>query len=328
MPRKVLFVDDDQVLQRVMQSQLAEVGTTFSLVTANDGFEALKKLEESYYSLVVVDLVMPRMDGMSLFVHIKKNYPDVAVIMVSEKENVQISQLIESSGAIGMLEKPYLPADLSELILSSLRKEADGGVMYNVSPPVFLQLMEMDSKTCSIRLIDEKSEQGGVLYFAEGELLDARIGEFKGLEATYCLFGWDNVTVFIRNDCPLIDNAINSDLQAIILKAVGLKDEAEELHADLEDQSSPAGRLKKLIEEEESVGAPLEILSPDKKIKNVISKLAVLSESSGFDGLQSAFIHNGGNVRTVILPSQQTVVQGAMSPSLSDKIVQLLRSNS
>ncbi len=324
MPRKVLFVDDDQVLQRVMESQLAEVGTTYTLTTANDGFEALKKLEDSYYSLVVIDLVMPRMDGMSLFVHIKKKYPDVAVVLISEKANAQMPQLVESTGAVGFLEKPYLAADLSEFILSSLRIEAEGGVMYNVSPPVFLQLMEMEAKTCSIRLLDEKSDQGGVLYFAEGELLDARIGEFKGLEATYCLFGWDSVTVFIRNDCPLLDNAINSDLQAIILKAVGLKDEAEEFNADMENPSSSVGKLKKLIEEEKGAGPAPGIHLPDVKIKNVITRLTAISELSGFGELQSAFIHKGGNMKTIILPSRQTVIEGAVSASLFDKIFQLL----
>lgn len=306
MSRKILFVDDDQVLQRVMQNQLAEVGSTYTLTFANDGFDAIKKLEKVYYSLVVVDMVMPRMDGLSLFVRINQKYPDVAVILIDEKSDEQMRQLIESTEAIALLEKPYLAADLSELILSYLHREAEGGVMYNVSPPVFLQLMEMEAKTCTIRLLDYVSGQGGVLYFKEGELLDARIGEFTGLEACYCLFAWDSVTVLIRNDCPLNENVINSDLQAIILKAVALKDESDALSMGGDGLSSVVVKMEELLRKEKEDGISLELLSTDAKMKNVVTKAMAISEDSGLGKLESA------------------VVQGRVSTSLSYKITQLL----
>ena len=66
MKRKVLFVDDDQILQRVTEKSLSAFNDQFELVVANDGFEAIKILEKIQVSLVCMDLIMPRMDGMGL----------------------------------------------------------------------------------------------------------------------------------------------------------------------------------------------------------------------------------------------------------------------
>jgi hypothetical protein len=99
--------------------------------------------------------------------------------------------------------------------------------MRNVSPTVFLQLMEMEAKTCTIRILSKKSGMGGILYFIDGDLLDVRVGEIKGLDAAYKIFGWDDVTFFMQNECAARENIINSPLQPIIMKAVGMKDEEE-----------------------------------------------------------------------------------------------------
>ena len=87
--------------------------------------------------------------------------------------------------------------------------------------------MEMDAKSCTIRIIDKASRQGGILYFHEGQLLDARVGALHGIEAAYEVFSWDSATIFMRNECEPRANTINSELTPIIMKAVGMKDEAE-----------------------------------------------------------------------------------------------------
>ena len=70
MIRKVLFVDDDQILRTAIEQRLSRQSDSFGLVTAVDGFDAVGKLKEHPVSLVVLDLVMPRMDGMSLIEHL------------------------------------------------------------------------------------------------------------------------------------------------------------------------------------------------------------------------------------------------------------------
>jgi len=235
MLRKILFVDDDQILRFAVEKHLATYSDHFSVAVASDGFDAVKKLQSMPFSLVVLDLIMPRMDGMSLIGHIRDNYPDIPIIIVSGMPSERVPQLTEASGIVAYFNKPFQADELVTAIMNTLRKEAEGGIMYDVSPAVFLQFMEMDCKTCTIRILDKTSKQGGILYFIDGGLVDARVGELHGIDAALKIFTWDAVTIFLRNDCPPRPDIINSGLQPIIMKAAGMKDESEDPADDEED---------------------------------------------------------------------------------------------
>ena len=228
MVRKVLFVDDDQIMLLAVEKRFTAYTDYFTMIMANDGFEAVQKLKETSVSLIVLDLKMPRMDGMSLLSHTREKYPDIPVIIVSGYRTAEMYTLAKAKGVIAYISKPFQVDDLGKIIMSTLQKEANGGIMHNVSPTVFLQLMEMEAKTCTIRILEKKLGKGGILYFADGKLLDARVGEIRGLDAAYRVFTWEEVTIFIQNECATRKNTINSDLQPIIMKAVGMKDEEED----------------------------------------------------------------------------------------------------
>ncbi len=251
MLRKVLFVDDDQIMLLAVEKRFAAYSEYFSMLMANDGFEAVQKLKETSISLIVLDLKMPRMDGMSLLSHTREKYPDIPVIIVSGYRTAEMYKLAKAKGVIAYISKPFQVDDLGKIIMSTLQKEANGGIMHNVSPTVFLQLMEMEAKTCTIRILDKKTEKGGILYFSEGNLLDARVGDILGLEAAYRVFTWEEVTLFIQNECAARDNTINSELQPIIMKAVGMKDEEEE-HEDLLISSDQDESFKSIAEQSSS----------------------------------------------------------------------------
>ena len=319
MVRKVLFVDDDQILQCAIENQLAGFSDSFSLSCAKDGFDALKKLKKTYFSVVIIDLIMPRMDGMSLLSHMRDKYPDVAVIMTSEMSTDEMRNLIPDSGISEYFNKPFQVDALAQAITRALQKEADGGIMYNVSPPVFLQLMEMDTKTCTIRVIDKVSQQGGVLYFVDGQLLDARIGEVNGLDAAYEVFGWDDVTVILHNDCESREDRINSDLQPIIMKAVGLKDESDEC-------SFPVETIRSFLQEElgDKCGQ-LEGSAPAKSIEEVVDALNKIGDLSDFGSLKVAHVDDGKKESKIVLAGQPATVLSVNSDCPPEKVIQLLR---
>ncbi|MDK9708073.1 MAG: response regulator [Desulforhopalus sp.] len=226
MLRKILFVDDDRILRAAFEQILAGYRDHFTAVMANDGFEAVQLLKKLPFSLVILDLVMPRMDGISLLKHIRDNYPDIPVAIISGMPLEKMHQLATTGGIVAYISKPFQADDLISVIMTTLRKEAEGGTMHDVSPAVFLQFMEMDAKTCTIRVLDKVSQQGGVLFFIDGQLVDARIGEMTGMDAALEVFTWDAVTLFLRNACAPRTDIINSGLQPIIMKAAGMKDES------------------------------------------------------------------------------------------------------
>lgn len=261
MIRKVLFVDDDQILQLAIEKRLSEYGDQFSVVLANDGFDALKKLEDVPVSVICMDLMMPRMDGMALHQQLREKYPDIPIIVISGMQEDAAQHLTGADGVKGYLKKPFDADELGKKIIGILQDEAKSGIMHHVSPTMFMQLMEMEGKTCTIRMIDNQTEEGGILYLSDGRLLDARVGNLVGMDAAYRVFSWDEVTVFFRNECDPRENIINSELQSIIMGALAAKDELDETPFG-DEEGSPVTRPVAGAESED-LGLPMDLLGGD-----------------------------------------------------------------
>ncbi len=130
-----------------------------------------------------------------------------------------------------------------------MEKESEGGTLQTISLEVFIQLIEMDMKTCTIRIFDKISDKQGVLFFKDGVLLDARFRSQQGKLAANKIFSWDKTTLFIQDDCALDKKRIEGDLQAIMFDAIRLKDEAVENEEVLKkendaNQMPPANTVK------------------------------------------------------------------------------------
>ncbi len=329
MARKVLIVDDDQIMVQALKKSFAAASDSFEVVTAKDGFDAVKTLETISVSLMVIDLIMPRMDGMTLLSHIQGKYPDVAVIFMSAMNSGELQKLAKASGVMAYLIKPFLADDLRNMIMTALDQEANGGIMHNVSPPVFLQLMEIDVKTCTIRLLEEKSGKGGILYFVDGELLDARVGEITGIDAAYEVFSWDAVTIFMRNECSPRQNNINSGLQPIIMKAVGLKDESDEgdfeAHTDCGEMSFTLNDLREKLQKVIGGSYHLGDVYQCEEAGNLTESLAKLGTISDFGDFKAGIVENDKENSKIILAGQQVVAMNMSSRAPKDKILEIIK---
>ncbi len=249
MTKKVLIVDDDQEFLRILQKDLEKFSKAFSILTAEDGLVATEMLKKNNISLVVTDLEMPRIDGLTLLTHLKEHYPDIHAIILTGSSTPAKEEYAREQGVAGYLNKPCIIENLAKDIITTLKKETDGGVLHGIAPGTFLQLLEMEQKTCTIRLVDNKSGNQGVLFFKEGELYNARIDELQGKEAAYSILSWEEATLYIQESCSLKENTIQADLQAVLLEAMRLKDENEiepEIIVEVEEPEI-------IVEEDETV---------------------------------------------------------------------------
>ena len=89
----ILLVDDELALLDILKQELESYCPGFSILTARDGFMAKKKLKENAISLVVTNLNMPGINGFELLDHIKVNYPDILVIILSGYHGLEKSEL-------------------------------------------------------------------------------------------------------------------------------------------------------------------------------------------------------------------------------------------
>jgi CheY-like chemotaxis protein len=340
MLKNVLIVDDDQEMLLSLKNGLKKYGDSFSVLTAKDGLEALEQLKKNIVSLVVTDLKMPRMDGFALLEHIMEHYPDIPVIIITGYSTPDMEQLALDGGAVGYIAKPFMLENLARSIMASLRRESEGGTLHSVSSGIFLQLMEMEQKTCTIRLEDKNTGQKGVLFFQDGELLDARVNNLQGKPAAYKIFAWDKVTITIQNVCPTMDNKIQSDLQPLILEASRLKDEATSIEDEAEQQapepvspdaptaepgpSDAMSSIKQKLEKEMGPRHGLVDIYRDNSWNGLIEQFAGVGAIFGAGALRAGYVDRGETSDFIVLPDAETTVLSVNPKCPKDKILQVL----
>lgn len=100
----ILIVDDEKYIVYILGQFLGKAGYTF--ITARNGVEALKKLEENKVKLVISDIMMAPKNGMELLADIQRLWPDVAVIMITAYADIKGAVEAMRMGAFDFVEKP------------------------------------------------------------------------------------------------------------------------------------------------------------------------------------------------------------------------------
>lgn len=223
--RRVLIVDDNQEALFSLQEGMAKYGRHFEILIAGDGKVAVQKLTGNPIDLVVTDMKMPRMDGLTLLKHVKTRYADIPVIIMSGFSTPDMERLARENGAAEFIEKPFKISFLADRIVAILSQQADGGTLHRVTASMFLQLIEMEQRTCTVRL-SEATGRRGVLFFHQGQLLDARVNELRQEAAAREIFSWDEVSLSIQLHCLVTRRRIENDLQYILFESMRQKDES------------------------------------------------------------------------------------------------------
>lgn len=106
MTRTILVVDDEKDMLQLLKRSL-EPDLKCIVSTASSADEALKKYNEQYFDLVLLDIKMPGMDGLELLEIIRKNSPDQTVLMMTAYGSIDIAVEALKSGAYDFITKPF-----------------------------------------------------------------------------------------------------------------------------------------------------------------------------------------------------------------------------
>src|SRR3989441_4412146 len=120
MADRVLVVDDEQSLRKVLAATLQREG--YEVQVASNGEEALAALDRDGADVVVTDLVMPRMDGLSLLRKVVVSHPDVPVIVVTAHGRVDSAVEAMKVGAFDFVTKPFEHSELKAIIAKAARQ--------------------------------------------------------------------------------------------------------------------------------------------------------------------------------------------------------------
>lgn len=116
----ILVVDDDRKLLEMLRRTLVYEG--FDVMTATDGNEALRQLEKRRPDLIVLDWLMPGLDGLGVIRQLREAQDDVPILMLTARDAIEDRVEGLESGADDYLVKPFAPAELLARIHALLRR--------------------------------------------------------------------------------------------------------------------------------------------------------------------------------------------------------------
>jgi two-component system C4-dicarboxylate transport response regulator DctD len=121
---RVLCVDDEPVILQILRRLLEVQG--FDPVTCSNPLTALSEFSEGMFDVVITDIHMPQMDGLSLMRSLRSKQPDLPVVVVTGQGTVDTAIQALREGATGMLVKPFT----GEELLSEVRRALSTAQMH------------------------------------------------------------------------------------------------------------------------------------------------------------------------------------------------------
>jgi DNA-binding response OmpR family regulator len=188
MRRRILLVEDDPKTRETVALYLQREG--YDVDTAGDGVEALERAREGDPHLVVLDLMLPRLDGLAVCRTLRES-SDTAIIMVTARSTEEDKLTGLDLGADDYVTKPFSPRELMARIRAVLRRaseddviEAAGITLDRTRREVRVGETTVAVTPTEFRLLDALARAGG-RTFTRQELVERALGEeYDGLDRT------------------------------------------------------------------------------------------------------------------------------------------------
>jgi len=234
---RILVVDDSRVARAVLRKVLGELGYAY-VHEAVDGVEALAKLRDAAYDLVITDWNMPRVDGIALVREVRESPDlDVPVLMVSgETYATRFIDVIEA-GAQGYIKKPFTETALQSKIAEVRKKQeleaqsdpaaALSGRLSEIGFPELVQFVA----SCSLsgRIVLEHDEDGvphrGTLELREGDVVASFCGSKSGDEAVYEMAEWEDGEFYFEPETDEVETNTTMPTLPLLVEAMKRRDE-------------------------------------------------------------------------------------------------------
>lgn len=114
-PAKILVVDDEESIRRLFIELFTRAGG-YVVETAQDGYEALQKVILEDFELILMDILMPRMNGLDALKALRMTHPVIPIVVVTGTTDDKMIEKCLAYGAMLALQKPVRPEALLETV--------------------------------------------------------------------------------------------------------------------------------------------------------------------------------------------------------------------
>lgn len=174
---KILLVEDNEKISKILKLYLEKEG--FMVVTANDGEQALEKYYSDHFSLVILDWMLPKMDGIEVLKEIKKD-KGIKVLMLTAKSLEEDELLSLTIGADDFLRKPFNPKILmirvkkmlnivEDIVIEDVTINLESLMVYKNQEKIKLTTKELELLIFLIRNRGQTFSRFDLLYKVWGE---------------------------------------------------------------------------------------------------------------------------------------------------------------
>lgn len=135
--KKILVVDDEAGIRDMLSYELS--AHDYEIITAPNGEEALERIRNEHFNLLICDIKMPRMNGLELLRAVKKAAPDMEVVITTGYGTVETAVSAMKMGAYDFVQKPFNLDEILAVTGKALEKSEMKAMLgiYEMSNPVF-----------------------------------------------------------------------------------------------------------------------------------------------------------------------------------------------
>ena len=227
---KILLVDDDQDFLDLYKEMLGQHLPSLPEVrTAASGPRALAMLEAEPYNLMIVDLQMPKMDGLQVLSVARRKYPQMRLVVMTGIRDEQFRTRAYALGVDQYWIKPESDQEMGlfiESIESLLSREAEGGFrgVQSKSLVDIIQLECLSQNSVMLKIANGLAE--GKIWIQRGEVVDAEAGELRAEPAFQRMLSWKTGSFEALPGDPGRERTIFTSYQGLLLNTAQALDES------------------------------------------------------------------------------------------------------
>lgn len=120
--KRLLIVDDEETIRFSLSQAFIFAQGEYEVVVASDAIQALQRLKDKKFDIVITDLMMPGMDGFELIKKLREYQPDVPVIVITAYGNEEREEQSRRLGVVEYIEKPFDIHMIREKVFRILNK--------------------------------------------------------------------------------------------------------------------------------------------------------------------------------------------------------------
>jgi CheY-like chemotaxis protein len=275
--KKVLIVDDDPVFLSVLAEGLRRFVKNFTVMTAEDGADAITLLKRDHVSLLVTDLMMPNVDGLALLAYVNEHHPSIPCFVMTAYETSYVKENLPRD-ILRFFRKPVSADKLGPEIIKTIDKKTPRGAVRGIAVTSFLLMIELEKKTCLFE-VQIPGREKGLFFFDKGVLCDAVYGDLKGKDAALALITRERAA-FTFKPFPKkqIARRMETPVKALVDEKFAAEDPMDLTQLDLTDEEAP-----ETTRTADAVEAALSDDTPRGKALNLPGRY--ISQKYGKDGI-------------------------------------------